>query len=89
MATHPSAAKRHRQSLKHRARNRFAKSTVRGIVKDTLELAQKGDKKAAAEKLREATRLLDKAAIHGIYHKKTAQRHISRLSARVHQLSAK
>lgn len=88
MATHASAEKRHRQSLKRRARNRFAKSTFRTAVKDAITLAQSGDAKAAKEATRTAIRLLDKAAVHGVLHKKTAQRQISRLDIRIAQLTA-
>ena len=88
MATHASAEKRHRQSLKRRARNRFAKSTLRTAVKEALALAQSGDAKGAKEATRAAVRLLDKAAVHGVLHKKTAQRQISRLDVRIAQLTA-
>ena len=83
MATHKSAEKRYRQSLKRRARNRHANSTIRTLIKDALELAASGKKAEAKEKARAATRLLDKAAIHGIMHKKTAQRTISRMHVRI------
>lgn len=88
MATHKSAEKRHRQSLKKKARNRFAKATFRSAVKNAITLAQSGDAKGAKEATRAAVRLLDKAAVHGVMHKKTAQRQISRLDTRVAQLTA-
>lgn len=89
MATHKSAEKRYRQSIKRRTRNRFAKSTLRSAMKDAVELAQAGKIDEAKEKARQATRLLDKAAIHGTLPKKAAQRNISRLHARIHSISAK
>lgn len=89
MATHKSAAKRYRQSLKRRARNRFAKSTLRSTMKAAVELAEAGKKDEAKAKAKLATKLLDKAAVHGILPKKAAQRNISRLHARLHTLSAK
>lgn len=89
MATHKSAEKRHRQSLKKRDRNRQAKSTLRSAIKSALTLAtEKGDKDAVTVALRKATRLLDKAAVHGVLHKKTAARHISRLTKRVKSAQA-
>ncbi len=88
MATHASAEKRYRQSVKRRARNRFAKATFRTAVKNALTLAQSGDSAGAKVAARAATRLLDKAAVHGVIHKKTAQRQISRLDIRIAQLAA-
>ncbi len=88
MATHRSAEKRHRQSLKRRARNRHANSTIRTLIRSAVELSQAGKTAEAKEKARAATRLLDKAAVHGVMHKKTAQRTISRLNARVNSAPA-
>jgi small subunit ribosomal protein S20 len=88
MATHRSAEKRHRQSLKRRARNRLAKSTIRTTMKNALVLAKSGKADEAKAQAQAATRLIDKAAVHGILHKKNAQRNISRLNARVNALVA-
>jgi small subunit ribosomal protein S20 len=83
MANHPSAVKRHRQSLKRRERNRVAKSSIRTSVKKTTLLLQAGEVEAAKKEAKLATKLIDKAAIHGVLHKKTAARTISRLHQRV------
>jgi small subunit ribosomal protein S20 len=83
MANHPSALKRHRQSLKRRQRNRDAKSTIRTTLKKVTQLLESGDKEAAAAHARLATKLFDKAAVHGVLHKKNAARSISRLQARL------
>ncbi len=88
MATHASAEKRHRQSLKRRANNRLAKSTIRTTIKGALVAAKGGQPDEAKAKARLATRLLDKAAVHGVMHKKTAQRTISRLNIRVNVLTS-
>ena len=58
---HPSAQKRHRQNLKRQDRNRAVKSHVRNVVKIASEAIASGDA-GAPEKLREATRALQKAA---------------------------
>lgn len=79
MATHKSAEKRHRQNLKRRTKNRAVKATLQTQVKKTMELASKGDKAAAAEAAKVATRLFDKAVVHGVLHKNTASRKVSRL----------
>ncbi len=83
MATHASALKRHRQSLKRRDRNRNAKSTIRTTIKKCLQLLEKGDVTAASTQARLANKLLDKAAIHGVLHKKTASRTVSRLFSKI------
>lgn len=85
MGTHKSADKRHRQSLKRKTRNRLAKSTLRTAIKSSLELATAGKIKEAKEQLKVASKLLDKAAVHGIIHKKNAQRKISRLTQAVNR----
>lgn len=85
MATHSSALKRHRQSLKRRERNRVAKSSIRTAIKKTSLLIQGGDLDGAKKQAGIATRLLDKAAIHGVLHKKTAARTISRLQQKLNK----
>lgn len=87
MATHRSAEKRHRQNLKRRARNRLAKATFRTAIKKATTLAAAGDAQPAKSAAVDAISLLDKAAIHGIIHKKTAARKISRLQKRLNKLS--
>ena len=52
-------------------------------MKSLSELIAKGDMDGAEKALRTVTRLFDKAAIHGVLHKKNAQRSISRVSKRV------
>ncbi len=78
MADHPSAQKRHRQSLKRQARNRHAKSTVRGAIRSVRStVAEGGDAQA---ELAEAERLLRRAGSKGVFHKKTVSRTVSRLT---------
>ena len=93
MANHKSAAKRHRQSLKRRERNITQRSAFRTAVKKVVNMVSVKDAAAsdsvktdAAQALKAATRLLDKAAVHGIIHKNTARRKISRLATRVNSL---
>ncbi len=87
MATHKSAIKRHKQSLKRRERNRTTKSSLRTAIKKTVELIVAGDLAAANSHAKLATKMFDKAAIHGILHKKTAARSISRLYQKINQAS--
>jgi small subunit ribosomal protein S20 len=85
---HPSAAKRHRQNLKRRERNRAVKTRVRTAVKQALE-AMDGDDRAAAEtKLREAVRVLSQARSAGTLARNTVSRKVARLSTRLHRAYA-
>lgn len=88
MANHKSAEKRHRQNIKRRESNRFAKATFRTAIKSTLAAIDNGDKSKAEEGLKLSTKLLDKAAIHGVLHRKNASRRVSRLTKKVNALSA-
>ena len=83
MANHPSALKRHRQSLKRRQRNRDAKASIRTAVKKLAQLIETGDHEAAKAHAKFTTKLFDKAAVHGILHKKSAARSISRMQTKL------
>ncbi len=85
---HPSAEKRNRQNLKRRDRNRAIKSRVHTAVKDALEAIAGADAGAAAQQLRQATRVLYKAAGKGTVHRNTAARKIARLSRALHRKHA-
>lgn len=82
---HPSAQKRHRQSLKRQARNRAIKTRVRTAAKQALDAIQGTDKQAAEQALRNATKVLYKAASKGTIKRNTASRKVSRLSRRLHR----
>lgn len=84
MANHKSALKRHRQSVKRRNSNRVAKSTVRGAVRKVRSAIEQGEpKETQMQSMREAEKLLAKAARKGIIPKRTASRNISRLAKKV------
>lgn len=85
---HPSAAKRHRQSLKRRDRNHAVKSRMRSGVKQAMETIAEADRATAEQALRKATKLLNKAASAGVIHRNTAARKISRLSKRLARTGA-
>jgi small subunit ribosomal protein S20 len=84
MANHPSAKKRHRQSLKRQERNKHVRSTVRNAVRAVQTSAGEPE---AAEKLAAAERLLRKAQTKGIFHQKTVSRTVSRLTRLVQRSS--
>jgi small subunit ribosomal protein S20 len=82
---HPSAEKRHRQSLKRRDRNRAIKTRVHSAVKQAVKAIEGTDAGSAAQELREATRVLYKAAGQGTLHRNTAARKVARLSRALHR----
>ncbi len=86
MANIKQALKRHRQSLKRRARNRAIKSRVKNAIKKVRLAIEARDKEMAQAALRDATSILDKAASKGVIHKKNAARRISRLTSHVNNL---
>ena len=86
MANHPSALKRHRQSLARRKRNQSARARTRTLVRNLNEAIGSGDKAAAQEKLRIASVTLAKAASKGLLHRRTASRRTSRLARKVSAL---
>jgi small subunit ribosomal protein S20 len=84
VANHPQALKRHRQSLKARARNRHYRSVMRGAVKKVRAAIEEGADKAALEGLfRSAESTLHRVAQKGVIGRNTASRKISRLAAAV------
>lgn len=85
---HPSAAKRHRQNLRRRERNRAVKSRVRTAVKQALDAISGADGAQAETRLREAVRVLAKAGSAGVLHRNAVSRKVARLSARFHQVFA-
>jgi len=80
LANTKSAEKRNRQSLKRRARNINARTTVKTAVKSMRETLTGKDAGKTAESLKSATATLAKAASKGIIHKRNASRRISRLA---------
>lgn len=80
MANIKSAAKRARQNIKRRERNKRIKSLVKTSIRQFEESLQSGDPEEARLKLKSAIRRIDKAAAKGVVHKNNAARKKSRLS---------
>jgi small subunit ribosomal protein S20 len=83
---HPSAIKRHRRSLKRKLRNRAVKTHVHSAVKGTQEALSAGNAEQAGQALREAMKVLGKAATKGVIHRNTAARKISRLARQLNRV---
>ena len=83
MANSAQARKRARLSLKNRAHNASLRTAFRTAVKKVLKAVEAGDKAAAQAVYRESTKVLDRIADKGVFHKNKAARHKSRLSAKI------
>jgi small subunit ribosomal protein S20 len=79
-----SAKKRHRQSLPQQQRNRARKTEARNAVRKARELVAAGSDEAA-EAVRQASIILDRAASKGVLHHNNASRRKARL---VHSLKS-
>jgi small subunit ribosomal protein S20 len=87
LANTKQALKRHRQSLKARARNRVVKSHVKNAVKAVRSAVQANDQDQARAALQRANSVLDKAAGKGVIHRNNAQRRVARLSRAVNKMA--
>ena len=88
MANHKSALKRNRQSLVRRERNRINRSKVKTALK---KIDAAIEVEASVEKAREAlvaaVPIIERAAVKGAFHKKTASRKVSRLTKKVNNFA--
>ncbi|HTK72646.1 MAG TPA: 30S ribosomal protein S20 [Croceibacterium sp.] len=83
MANTPQAKKRIRRNANRAEINGARVSRIRNFVKKVETAISGGDKKAAAEALRQAQPELARGVARGVLHKNTASRKLSRLSKRV------
>ena len=88
MASHASALKAHRQSLKNRERNRQYRSRLRNALRGIRTAIDGDDLKGAKNALQQTISLIDKMASKGVIHRNAAGRYKSRLSTRVARKSA-
>lgn len=88
MASHASALKAHRQSLKNREHNRQFRARLRGALKTIRTAIDANDLTAAKTGLKATISLIDKMASKGIIHRNAAGRYKSRLTARLTAKSA-
>ena len=88
MASHASALKAHRQSLKNREHNRQFRSRLRTALKNVRAAIAGNDLGAARTALTQTISLIDRMAAKGIIHKNAAGRYKSRLATRLSSRSA-
>jgi len=83
MAHHKSAKKRIRRDVRHSAVNGARVGRIRSFVKKVELAIAGGDKQAAADALRSAQPQMHSGVSHGLLHRNTVARKLSRLSARI------
>lgn len=88
MANTSSAKKAARKIARRTDVNRIRRSRVRTFVRKVEEALASGDKTAAEAAFSAAQPELMRAANHGVLHKNTASRKVSRLAQRVKSLGA-
>lgn len=86
MANHKSALKRIRRNAARAVVNTNRRSRIRTFIKKVETAIEEGKSKVAKEALQNLQPELFKGVAKGIYHKNTASRKMSRLSARVKAL---
>lgn len=89
MANHPSALKRHLQSLKKNARNRSARAELATQIKKARAEITAKTASANQGEVQKAVSLLARSARKGILTKKTMSRRISRLMKQAHSVASK
>ncbi len=83
VATHASALKAHKQSVKNRERNRQFRSRLRGALKSIRAAIDGKDLDGAKGALKQTISLIDKMASKGVIHRNAAGRYKSRLTTRI------
>ena len=86
MANIKSQIKRIKQNEKRHQRNKSVKSELKTLVRKFREAADAGDKNAAVEAGRVASRKLDKAVSKGVIHKNQAANRKSAMMKRAASL---
>ncbi len=87
MANIKSVEKRHRQSLKHRARNAYWRSSVKTAIKKARVAIAEKDPAKMKSAVVAAERLLKKAAGKGAIHGRNASRRVARLAKAAYSAS--
>jgi small subunit ribosomal protein S20 len=83
VASHESALKAHRQSLKNRENNRQYRSRLRNALRSIRTAIDGSDFAGAKTALKETISLIDKMASKGVIHRNAAGRYKSRLTTRI------
>ncbi|MCR5283805.1 MAG: 30S ribosomal protein S20 [Lachnospiraceae bacterium] len=87
MANIKSAKKRVLVTRTKTERNKAIRSGVKTEIKKVYAAIENGDKQAASEALKSATKKMAMAGSKGVYHKNTVSRKVSRMAAAVNQMA--
>lgn len=87
MATHKSAEKAIRQTLKRRARNKSRISRIRSFIKKLELMISQKDKAGAQELLKTTQSEIMRGVTKSLMHKNTAARKVSKLSLKINTLA--
>jgi small subunit ribosomal protein S20 len=87
MATHPSAEKRHRQTVRRTLRNKRVLTAVRTALKQARSAIGAGNLQTAKATVSAAARALEKASSKGVLHARAASRTVSRIQTALHKLA--
>lgn len=88
MANIASAQKRARQAEKRRQHNKARRSMLRTYIKKVVRAIDAGDKAQAEAAYQAAVPVIDTMAGKGLIHQNKANRHKSRLNARIKEMQA-
>jgi small subunit ribosomal protein S20 len=87
LANTKSAEKAARQADKHRVRNVALRSRMRSAVRKVTAAVEGGNKEVAGTSYREAVPVIDALVNKQIIHRNKANRHKSRLAARIRAMA--
>ena len=88
MANIKSAKKRAKQAVVRNARNASQRSMMRTALKKVIKAVDAKDKAGAESAYKTAEPLLDRYSSRGLIHKNKANRHKSRITARIKAIGA-
>ena len=88
MANIKSAKKRAKQAVVRNARNASQRSMMRTALKKVIKALDAKDKAGAESAYKSAEPLLDRYSSRGLIHKNKANRHKSRITARIKAIGA-
>ena len=87
MANIKSAKKRVLVDRRNEERNKAIRSSAKTAIKKVYTAVENGDKNAAAEELKAATKTLEMAATKGVYHKNTVANKTSKMAKAVNKMA--
>ncbi len=88
MANTAQARKRARQAQKHRLHNASRRSLLRTRIKQVLKAIETGDQAAARTAYAQAVPIIDRMVNSDLVHRNKADRHKSRLNARIKAMAS-